>query len=199
MEARKHRCIIVLPNCPNSFYTNNESGFNYYDYVVKELPKKICSYFPASDKREDTFIMGASMGGYGSYLIVMNNPDKYAAAYSFSGPLGLDYENGKVFGFSKTMSRQGDNAFGGYEKFHSVPYYLPALAEKLDRYEGEKPRLKMICGTEDIVCLTYSNRFAEEVRKNTSLSFEYVTDKGEHEFDFWNRYLPAKENKTLSR
>ena len=189
LEARKHKVAVVTPNCPNSFYTDGKNGFNYYDFVTKELPAKICSYFPISPKREDTFIMGVSMGGYGAFMLAMNNPEKYAAAYSFSGPLAIDYKDGLVFGFDKTMAAQVMGAMGTADDFHASRYYLPVVAEKLDKYEGEKPRLKAICGTEDVLCYSYSTAFVEHVRKNTSLNVEYETAPGEHDFFYWNKYL----------
>ena len=187
--ARNYKCAVVMPDCPNSFYTDGKNGFDYYSYVTKELPVKLSRLLPISSKREDTFIMGASMGGYGAFMIAMNNPDKYKAAYAFSGPLGLDYENGVIFGMNKTMSAQVMGAFGSEEEFHNSRYYLYRAAEKLNKYLGEKPALKAICGLQDPLCLNYSNKFVEYVRNNTKLDIEYETGEGEHSFFFWNKYI----------
>ena len=187
--AREYKCAVVTPNCPNSFYTDGKNGFDYYDYVIKELPVKLSRLLPISTKREDSFIMGVSMGGYGAFMLAMNNPDKYRAAYAFSGPLGLDYENGVIFGINETMSRQVMGDFGTEEEFHNSRYYLYNAVNKLNEYQGDKPRLKAICGLQDPLCLTYSNKFVDYVKNNTSLSLEYETADGKHDFFFWNKYL----------
>lgn len=187
--ARKYKCVIVTPNCPNSFYTDGKNGFDYYDYVTKELPVKLSRMLPISTERKNTFIMGVSMGGYGAFMMAMNNPEKYRAAYAFSGPLGLDYENGKIFAIDETMSRQVEGAFGSEDEFHDSRYFLYRAADRLNEYEGDVPKFKAICGLQDPLCLNYSNQFVEYVRDNTSLSLEYETADGQHDFFFWNRYL----------
>lgn len=189
LEARKHECIIVMPDVRNSFYTNGKNGFNYYDYISKELPVKIANFFPVSTRKEDTFIMGASMGGYGAFLIAMNNPDRYHAAYSFSGPLALKYKNGSVFDFDSCMSRQVMGAMGSQEEFYDSDYYLMNTVKKFDEYSGDKPRLKAVCGKQDVLCYAYNEQFMKEVCENTSVKILYETSDGAHDYYFWNQYI----------
>lgn len=56
----------------------------FYTYIVEELPVLMRQFFPLSEKREDNFIAGNSMGGYGAMKIGINNPDRYAAIGCFS-------------------------------------------------------------------------------------------------------------------
>ena len=189
MIARKYECIVVMPDARNSFYTRGKNGFNYYDFISKELPIKIANFFPASIKKEDSFIMGASMGGYGALLLAMTNPDKYAAAYSFSGALDFQYQDGVVFGFDQRMSSQAMGAFGSAEEFEQSDYCLRNLLKKFDQLDGDKPRLKMICGTEDRLCYKYNEDLIQFIRENTSLDVEYETGPGDHDYYFWSPYI----------
>lgn len=189
MECRKHECIVVMPDGRNSFYSDGKNGFNYYDFITKELPIKIANFFPASTKREDTFIMGASMGGYGAFMIAMNNPQQYAAAYSFSAPLSLCYKDGVIFKSQETMQKQVMGAFGNQQDFENSRYDIFALAKRLDAYKQEKPRLKAICGKEDVLCFQENEMFIEKIRKYTSLNVEYEVGSGEHDYFFWNKYI----------
>ena len=43
------------------------SGPNYLKFLTQELPEFITKMFPVSVKRENTFIAGLSMGGYGGF------------------------------------------------------------------------------------------------------------------------------------
>lgn len=58
-------------------------GGAFYTYIVEELPVLMRQFFPLSEKREDNFIAGNSMGGYGAMKIGINNPDRYAAIGCF--------------------------------------------------------------------------------------------------------------------
>ena len=92
MEAYLHHSdlnmICVCPGMQNFWYTDMVNGWAYFTYMTVELPNFIETVFRASGKREDRFIAGLSMGGYGALQIAMKNPDRYAAVASFSG--GLD-------------------------------------------------------------------------------------------------------------
>lgn len=44
-----------------------------------------------SEKREDNFIAGHSMGGYGSFKIALLKPESFAAAASLSGALDINH------------------------------------------------------------------------------------------------------------
>ena len=64
--VRDHDLIVVMPSAHRSFYTNGRYGHLYFDYITKELPVIVGNFFPASARREDTYIGGLSMGGYGA-------------------------------------------------------------------------------------------------------------------------------------
>ena len=75
----------VMPDGDRSFYTNLPHGRNYYDYVAKELPKIMETMFPLiSSAREDRFIAGNSMGGYGALKIALREDGAFAAAAPLS-------------------------------------------------------------------------------------------------------------------
>ncbi len=54
---------VVMPQVHRSFYTNMEQGAAYWTFISEELPALARSFFPLSDKREDNFVAGLSMGG----------------------------------------------------------------------------------------------------------------------------------------
>ena len=70
---------VVMPAVSLSCYTDMAHGNNYYTYVAKELPLKMRAMFPLSDRREDNFIAGLSMGGAGCMKIGLANPESYCA------------------------------------------------------------------------------------------------------------------------
>jgi len=88
--VNKNDIAVVMPGGLNSFYVNSlEGSFNYFDFLSEELPNRVKQFFHVSNKREDTFIAGLSMGGYGAFKQAFNYPEKYAAAASMSGALDM--------------------------------------------------------------------------------------------------------------
>src|SRR5690606_7723267 len=73
---------VVMPNANLSFYNNMAWGARYGDFFENELPELARSFFPLSARREDNFIAGLSMGGYGAMRLALANPGRYAAAAS---------------------------------------------------------------------------------------------------------------------
>src|SRR5450756_900222 len=56
---------VVMPNVHLSGYTDMAHGGKYFTFVAEELPLLMRSFFPFSEKREDNYISGLSMGGAG--------------------------------------------------------------------------------------------------------------------------------------
>ena len=80
---------VVMPQVHRSFYTDMAEGGQYWTFISEELPKLARSFFPLSPKREDNFVAGLSMGGYGAFKLALRKPDQYAAAASLSGALDM--------------------------------------------------------------------------------------------------------------
>ena len=80
--AEDNGIAIVIPCGENSFYIDNPKAHAYYgEYVGQELLDITRNIFPLSHRREDTFIAGFSMGGYGA----VRNGLKYHENFSKIG------------------------------------------------------------------------------------------------------------------
>ncbi|MDU3979671.1 MAG: alpha/beta hydrolase-fold protein, partial [Staphylococcus epidermidis] len=77
--ANEHQLAIIMPNVDHSGYANMVYGHSYYDYILE-----IYEYLPLSRKREDNFIAGHSMGGYGTIKFALTQSDKFAKAAPLS-------------------------------------------------------------------------------------------------------------------
>ena len=87
--AQKYRMAVIMPEVNNAYYANMEKGLDYFTYVADELPQIIESLFPLSRKREDRYIAGLSMGGYGAFKIASKRPHKFSKAISLSGSMNI--------------------------------------------------------------------------------------------------------------
>ena len=66
--AEEHKIAVVMPEVGgSSFYADMVHGYKYYSYLTEELPMVLNCFLPLSDRREDRFVAGLSMGGYGAF------------------------------------------------------------------------------------------------------------------------------------
>ena len=79
---------VVMPQVHRSFYADQAYGGRYWTFLTEELPELVGSLFRVSDRREDTFVAGLSMGGYGALKWALRQPERFAAAASLSGARG---------------------------------------------------------------------------------------------------------------
>src|SRR3712207_4064507 len=81
---------VVMPQVHRSFYADERYGGRYWTFLSEELPALVDSWFRVSQRREDTFVAGLSMGGYGALKWALRQPDRFAAAASLSGAVGVE-------------------------------------------------------------------------------------------------------------
>ena len=182
--AKEHNIAVFMPNVDRSFYTDMKYGRNYYTYISDEFIKYTRQVFKLSTKREDTFIAGLSMGGYGAFKIALRNPHIFSAAASFSGVLDIV----KRFKESPTWEKEklliiGENPdFEGENAKENLKYLL----ENFDK-NSPKVRLYQACGTEDFLYEDNQN-FIKWVEK-TDFEHEYHEGPGGHEWKFWDKHI----------
>jgi S-formylglutathione hydrolase FrmB len=137
---------VVMPQVHRSFYTDEVHGGRYWTFLTEELPELVGSLFRVSDRREDTFVAGLSMGGYGAVKWALRQPDRFAAAASLSGALD-------VAGMRTGRRRPEDPALvqrvWGDHTVAGGPDDLLALVRQVDL--SALPALGVWCGTEDVV------------------------------------------------
>lgn len=172
--AFNNNLAIIMPNGENSFYVNNEiSGAKYEDYFFKELVDVTRKIFPLSKKREDTFLAGLSMGGFGA----IRNGMIYNETFS------------KVGGFSPAIPLKGSD-FPNNLLSLKFDYIRKNNPEYFDLYSIAKdnkdkmPKLFIGCGTLDF--LIEANREFVKYLKTLSVDVEYFEEEDGHTWTFWD-------------
>jgi putative tributyrin esterase len=172
---------VVMPQVHRSFYTDMVSGGKYWTFISEELPALARSFFPLSPKREDNFVAGLSMGGYGAIKLGLRKPESFAAAASLSG--ALDIAQHFANQVHPAAKREYELIFG-QDNIAGTPDDLLWLMTELDQSNGPKPALYQCCGTEDF--LYEDNVTFREACRKTSLSLTYEEGPGEHEWGYWD-------------
>lgn len=203
--ACEHNLAVVMLNGMNWDYVNWPRagvGTNMYDYLFEELMPMIYNWYPISNKREDNFIAGLSMGGQGTMVYALNHPEKFCVAASLSCPLLPPNQplepkgSGAVAvntpphlaGFRPNRyQNQLENA-GGYEA------YVKSPANTWDKLIESKeagidlPKLYFCIGKNDFLYDHFIEFRKMVEEKNFDIEIEEEEGYG-HEWRFWDKYI----------
>ncbi|KIL51846.1 alpha/beta hydrolase [Jeotgalibacillus soli] len=167
---------VVMPQVHRSFYTDMAYGNRYWTFLSEELPEVARSFFPLSDAREDNFVAGLSMGGYGAMKWALRRPEQFAAAASLSGVMDIadfakraPYDDHLIFGDQQVTGTEND------------------LFWLIDQATMQRPKLYQACGTEDFL-YEQNVRFHKACQeKGIDLMFE--EEAGDHNWDYWDKKI----------
>ena len=180
--SAKYGIAIVIPDGENSFYSDHpERATLNGSFVEKELVEITRRMFPLSDKREDTFIAGLSMGGFGALRNGLKYSDTFGAAISLSG--ALDILNVPRTGEDRVL---GEAMFGDLKEALLSDKNPRNLIEQLKNAET-RPDIYLCCGTEDRL-LSQSRTF-RTLLEDAGFSVTYEEGPGGHDWDFWDTYI----------
>lgn len=193
LYACEKNLAVVMPPALNSNYSNWEDtmlGYRMFDYLTEELMPLVYGWFPVSDRREDNFIAGLSMGGRGTIKYAVNHPQRFAAAAVLSAaPMDLDeMRPNHPFGLLDTENPRMKNTLrnaGGLEAFKKSNENVWAIIDRLAP-AGTLPRLMFACGEED--ALIYKNYLKFKAHcEEIGLQAHWFTKPGyAHEWRFWD-------------
>ena len=186
--AEEKKIAVVMPSGFNSGYSDFEDGDKMHSFVAKELVE-VCRYMlPISDKREDTYIAGLSMGGQGAAKIALAHPDVFSEVYCMSGaPQNMDGNNSAVslewFGKEEDVYHSALHADA--EKIRGTKEDAYYMAEKNVRDGVDLPRFKFTIGDKDFLIQTVENfqKYLKEL--GYDVEYELIPGYG-HEWDFWD-------------
>jgi putative tributyrin esterase len=167
---------VVMPQVHRSFYADEVQGNRYWTFISEELPGLVDKFFRVSQRREDTFVAGLSMGGYGAFKLALRQPERFAAAASLSGALD-------IAALQKNNSKVLQQVYGGAD-VSGTDDDLLALLEKA---EQPVPDLYLWCGTED--GLVAGNRNFIETAERKGIALKSELSPGDHDWKYWDEKI----------
>jgi S-formylglutathione hydrolase FrmB len=190
--ADEYGLAVIMPAVGRSFYSNMAAGSRYWDFISEEAPQVAQGFFPLATAREETFVAGLSMGGYGAFKLALSYPERFAAAASLSGALDLsvsraerpDYVTEEM---AAAWLAERRNIFGDLDKFDGSNNDLFYLARQLAVSGKPQPRLFQCCGTEDFL-YDQNQRFLA-LAQSLDLDLTYEEGPGAHEWSYWDRMI----------
>ena len=188
--AEANDLAVIMPSGENRFYLDDEkSGELYGEFIGKELVEFTRKLFPLSDKREDTFIAGLSMGGYGAIRNGLKYAENFGCVIGLSAALVHDTwkdadNSAPIFTFRRNYY---EAVFGEYDKVKGSDKDPKALLLKLKEEGRPVPKMYLCCGTED--GLVTANRDFRDFLNENGVDLTYVEGPGKHDWVFWDTYI----------
>jgi putative tributyrin esterase len=182
--AAEYGLVVIMPSVGRSFYTDQPNGQNYFSYLTGELPRYLADLFGLPLRREDTFIAGNSMGGYGAFKAALLHPELYAAAASFSGVLSLD-----ILNTIPNDPRREEFAllFGDLEKLSGSEHDPAVWLQRAAQNPSNLPHLYIAVGRqEDLYPLS---GYFHAACQSLGIRSEYHEEDGRHDWFLWDRQI----------
>ncbi len=208
--VKNRSLMVVLPSALNSDYSNYTvfaNGFNFESFFLNELMPMIYSWFPASNKREDNYIAGYSMGGTGAMQFGFVHPELFNGIGIFSSAPkdieALRSVRDMPSSVWRVEGRDGKRFPGVYPpgyndkeinmiaKYPTVGNFLDSAENTWDRYieavkRGGLPRILVSVGSKDR-CLKRVEKFkvlSEEIGAD-NITFDII-EGFDHEIACWD-------------
>ncbi len=194
--AAQYNFAIVIPSGENGFWIDGQStGHAFGRFLGEELVAYIRKTFGLAKTKEETYVMGFSMGGFGALHAALKYPDTFGKVAAWSSALIVHEVAGMTPGY--------DNGMANYEYYREC-FGEPAevlesdknpetLVRKLKEAGREFPEIIMACGTEDF--LIERNRELHRFLEQQGVAHEYWEDTGIHDMIFWSKcvqkYVPV--------
>ena len=187
--AERYGIAVVMPSADHSGYCNDAHGFRYFDYAAKELPETMHSFFGFSTAREDNFVCGLSMGGWGALKVGFALPERYAAVgvlsagiFSYPIPEGTCHFD-PVNDRSKYIHYENRELAGSEED-------ITGNAERILKDGRPAPGVFISIGDNDH-CLEQA-RFTRDFLSafdGDPFDLRYEEHPGSHNWEYWDEHI----------
>ena len=190
--AEAQDLAVVMPSGDNSFYVDRPASQNHYcEFIGKELVEVTRRMFPLSDKREDTFIGGLSMGGFGAILAGLTYPETFGYIVGLSSAMHIFEQPkdvpAKDWAFGEATFGPGTMAEIAVSS-KNPRVVLTALAERAKKDKSVLlPKVYMAIGESDF--LRESNIIYKKLFEENGYDLTYVEAPGDHNWDFWDEFI----------
>ncbi|HKM23641.1 MAG TPA: alpha/beta hydrolase-fold protein [Erysipelothrix sp.] len=185
-----YQIAFVMPSGDNKFYLDHPDSLDFYSaYIGQELINITRDLLPLSVRRQDTWIGGLSMGGYGALINGLKYNQNFSAIFAFSSalltnhlPEIVKYDFEHLQNVSYLTSIFGDlDKVKGSDK--DVLYYLSKLESE------DIPQIYLSCGDQDM--FTQLNRDLHQYLKSLAIGHVYHEIPGGHDWETWQSMIES--------
>ena len=168
-----------MPSGDNAFYFKSRTPWNDYEtFIGEELPEITRKMFPLSDKREDTFIGGLSMGGYGALRNGIVFSDTFSRVIGLSSAIHI---------FDELSEEANIGLFDSLEEASKTNINHVVAADEMFKEGRDIPKFYMACGRQDDLYRANTS-FRDYLIKNGA-DVTWDEEDAVHDWDFWDSQI----------
>ena len=184
--ACERELAVIMPDGRMSSY-NNIDGYPMWDFMNEELMPMAYCYFPISEKREDNFVAGLSMGGFGTCHWGFAHPEKFQGMAAMScGPFSIV----RIMQGQQPLENRGsmiEQFNGDVEKAKEYDYW--EMARKMMDSGDPVPKIYFAAGDEDPLHSARDMLLFAEYAKEIGMDARFEHGPGGHDWKFWDEYI----------
>ncbi len=187
--CEKYNFAIVIPSGENSFWLDGIStGHRFCSFLGEDLLGYVRNTFGLAKSREDTYIMGLSMGGFGALHTALFFPEDFGKAAGLSSALIVHKVAEMTDGCGDPIANYEyyRECFGEPSKVLESTNNPETLIMKIKSEGKPVPEIYMCCGTEDF--LLENNRQMHRFLEKENVDHVYEETTGGHDMEFWSKY-----------
>lgn len=188
--AEENDLAVVMPSGDNAFYVDQTNVNNNYGiFVGKELVELTRKMLPLSHRREETFIGGLSMGGFGALRNGLKYSETFGRIIALSSALiveGLTNRTNETPFFIERRD-YAEAIFGNLENVMDSDKNPAFLARQIAKNHGSFPEIFMACGEQD--SLLPANEAFMRLLLSLHANVTFETAPGGHDWDFWDQFI----------
>ena len=186
----KYNFAVISPNGENGFYLDGEAtGARYQTLVGEELVDYVRRTFGLARSREDTHIIGISMGGFGAVHTGLAYPETFGKIGALSSALIVHEVARMKPGDTNDMANYEyyRRCFGDLSQVLDSDNNPETLVRKLKAAKAKLPEMYIACGTEDF--LIENTRELHRFLVEEQVPHIYREAPGQHNMAFWSEHI----------
>ncbi len=183
----KYNLAVVMPSGGLNFYVDNKAtGRQYGKFIGEDLIKYLRDTYGLANSSEDTFIGGASMGGFGALHTALMYPETFGGVIALSSAL-------IIYQLKDMKPEMKDPVMANYEyyvatfgdltKAENSDHNPEVLYLKNKKAGKPLPKIYLACGNKDF--LLKPNQKMRDFLISQDADFIYAEEDGQHNWDFW--------------
>ena len=195
--AERNHLMVVMPGVDNSFYSDTVYQVNYWSYLTVELWQMVRAWFPCfSERREDNFIAGLSMGAGGAMKYAVNFPQRFSQGVCLSGgSLTMeDLEN--LFFTSDSPIPELKPALGSAARIRGTSDDVYAVAKQKISEQALLPSIHFWVGGADPILWSVQKAHRSLQEAGWPVTYRETPGYG-HEWAFWDMAIRETEETFL--
>lgn len=186
----RYNVACIFPSGENSFYLEGvDKSENFSAFIGKELVEATRTMFRLSHRREDTYIWGISMGGYGAMINGLRYPDTFSKIISLSGAyIEINIaDKGEFIPDQVSDAAYQNKIFQDPKELRYSSKDPRYCMEELKKSMKKLPEIYFVCGEDDF--LIECNRKLHSFMSDNDIIHYYVEGEGVHDWVYWRKHL----------